>query len=47
MRQRPEPGIGRFGLVRADVVPAPVEHLWFECQGGVVILNVVAAGASP
>jgi CheY-specific phosphatase CheX len=31
----------------ADVVPAPVEHLWFECQGGVVILNVLAAGASP
>ncbi len=24
-----------------EVVPPPVEHLWFECTGGVVILNVL------
>jgi chemotaxis protein CheX len=24
-----------------EVVPPPVEHLWFECQGGVVILHVL------
>jgi CheY-specific phosphatase CheX len=30
-----------------EVVPAPVDHLWFECEGGVVILNVLAQGASP
>lgn len=25
--------------------PAPGDHLWFECEGGVVILNVLAGGA--
>lgn len=29
-----------------EVVPAPVEHLWFECEGGVVILNVLAQGGA-
>lgn len=28
-----------------EVVPAPIEHLWFECEGGVVIVNVLAQGA--
>ncbi|HEV8550673.1 MAG TPA: chemotaxis protein CheX [Polyangiaceae bacterium] len=23
-----------------EIVPPPVEHLWFECSGGLVILNV-------
>jgi chemotaxis protein CheX len=26
-----------------EVEPAPNDHLWFECQGGLVILNVNAA----
>ena len=24
-----------------EVIPPPVEHLWFECPGGVVILSVL------
>jgi CheY-specific phosphatase CheX len=27
----------------AEVEPAPVEHQWFECEGGLVILNVLEA----
>jgi chemotaxis protein CheX len=30
-----------------QVVPAPNEHLWFECKEGVVILNVHAGGGAP
>jgi chemotaxis protein CheX len=30
----------------AEVVPAPGEHLWFECEGGVVILNVLPQAGS-
>jgi len=24
-----------------EVVPPPIDHLWFECAGGVVILSVL------
>jgi chemotaxis protein CheX len=30
----------------AEVEPAPVEHLWFECEGGLVILNVLEASTA-
>jgi chemotaxis protein CheX len=30
-----------------EVEPAPDAHLWFECEGGLVILNVLAQKAAP